>query len=272
MRPLANHLILIAGTLFLILPVWMLVMASTQPAETLAAEGPGLLPGTAGLANYAAALDLRAGLSVQITLPRMMANSLVLALGIAGLTTLLSLASAYALVFFRLRGAGFLLWLSLATLLLPIESRFLATFDVTARLGLVDTGPGLILPALVLGLGTLFLRQSLMGLPGEVLEAARLDGAGPFRFWRDFILPLAARPAGAVFVVTFMTGWNQYLWPLLITTDERRYTLMRGLRLVGVESGAGLAMAVFSMLPALGLVVVFQAVFFTALGARGRAF
>lgn len=272
MRHLANHLILVAGALFLILPVWMLMMASTQTASRLAAEGLVLLPGSAGVGNFAAALDMRAGLSGRITLPGMMKNSLLLALGIATLTTLLSLASAYALVFFRLRAAGFLLWLSLATLLLPIESRFLATFDVAARLGLVDTRLGLILPALVLGLGTLFLRQSLLVLPGELLEAARLDGAGPYRFWRDFILPLTARPAGAVFVVTFMTGWNQYLWPLLITTDERHYTLMRGLRLVGVESGVGLAIAVLSMLPALGLVVLFQGVFFTALGARGRTF
>jgi sn-glycerol 3-phosphate transport system permease protein len=130
----------------------------------------------------------------------------------------------------------------------------------------------MILPVLSLALGTLFFRQLFLSFPNEYLEAAKLDGAGPVRFFVDFIVPLSWRRGGAIFVVTFMIGWNQYLWPLMISTDESNYTLVRGIRLIGQESGTGMALVVLSILPPLILVWIFQRWFFQALADEKNAF
>ncbi|MFK7869169.1 MAG: ABC transporter permease subunit [Roseobacter sp.] len=253
-----DHVILLGGLVFLLLPVMLLGLAATHSTGALAQSGLTFQIGDSAGDNFASALSLTTGLTDQVSFWQMMLNSMVLALGVAGLTTLLSFAAAYSIVYFKQPLANTFLWVSLATLLLPIESRFLPTFEVAASLGLVNSHVGMILPVLAFGLGTLFFRQGFISLPETLLEAARLDGAGPFRFWIDFIVPLTARRAGAVFIVTFMIGWNQYLWPLLMSTQENHYTVLRGLRLVGIESGAGVAFAVLSILPALVLFIVFQ--------------
>jgi len=143
---------------------------------------------------------------------------------------------------------------------------------VTSTLGLINTHLGMVLPALAVALGTLFFRQLLRGFPEEYLEAAKLDGAGPLRFFFDFVLPLSWRRGGAIFVVTFMIGWNQYLWPLMISTDETHYTLVRGIRLVGQESGPGMALVTLSILPPLILIWAFQRWFFQALADEKASF
>lgn len=201
---------------------------------------------------------MKAGFSDTVTALAMLKNSLIVGLGVAALTTVFSMLSAYALVYFRMRLAGALFWLILATLLFPLESRFIPTFRITADLGLINTYTGLILPVLAVALGTFFFRQFFLSIPDEYLEAAILDGAGPVRFFRDFIVPLSVSRAGAVFVIAFMIGWNQYLWPLMISTDDSLYTLMRGLQLIGQNSASGQVLLVISILPPFVMLLAFQ--------------
>lgn len=263
-----DHIILLVGSAFLMLPIIAIFASSTHTTLTLVKDGLQYLPGSAGLQNYSSVLATSAGFTDQITAISMVKNSLIVGVGVAALTTSISLLGAYALVYFQLRVAGVLLWLTLSTLLFPLESRFITTFLVTEKLGLINTHLGMILPALAVALGTLFFRQLFRSFPEEYLEAAKLDGAGPVRFLFDFILPLSWRRAGAIFVVTFMVGWNQYLWPLMISTNEQLYTLVRGIRLIGQESGPGMAMIVLSIVPPLLIVWAFQRWFFQALADK----
>jgi sn-glycerol 3-phosphate transport system permease protein len=265
LRQAGNHLIMLAGLVFMILPIVVIFASSTHETGLLVKQGLQFLPGSHAFDNYAQVLTLEAGFTDQITALDMMKNSLIIALGVSSLTTIVSLMGAYGLVYFRLPYAGFLFWLTLATLLLPLESRFISTFMVTDALGLINTHLGMILPTLSVALGTLFFRQLFLAFPNEYLEAAKLDGAGPLQFFLDIILPLSWRRAGAVFVVTFMIGWNQYLWPLMISTDENLYTIVRGISLIGQESGPGMAMIVLSIIPPLVVVFIFQRWFFKAL-------
>lgn len=265
LRGAFNHLILILGTVFMVLPIVIIIASSSHETSLLVKQGMQVWPGGHAVQNYTSVLTLQAGFTDQITALDMMKNSLLIALGVASLTTVVSLLGAYALVYFQMPHAGFLFWLTLATLLLPLESRFITTFLVTDALGLIDTKLGMILPTLALALGTLFFRQLFLTFPNEYLEAAKLDGAGPIRFLTDFIVPLSWRRGGAIFVVTFMIGWNQYLWPLMISTNEQNYTIVRGIRLIGQESGPGMAMITLSIIPPLALVWIFQRWFFRAL-------
>jgi len=265
LRNAGNHLILLAGVAFLILPVVIIFASSSHDTSQLIGQGLQILPGSKAVDNYTQVLTLKAGYTNQINALDMMTNSLIIAIGIAALTTLVSFLASYAIVYFHLPFAGALFWLTMATLLLPLESRFITTFLVTDALGLINTHVGMILPALAVALGTLFFRQLFLSLPDEYLEAAKLDGTGPVKFFIDFIVPLSWRRGGAIFVVTFMTGWHQYLWPLMISTDESRYTLVRGIRLIGQESGPGMALIALSILPPLILILIFQKWLFTAL-------
>ena len=162
-------------------------------------------------------------------------------------------------------GGKWVFWIVFATLLFPLESRFVTTFQVTVELGLVNSHLGIILPVLAMALGTFFFRQYFLTLPEQLTEAAILDGAGPIRFFIDIIVPLSLSRAGAIFVIAFMIGWNQYLWPLMISTDDTLYTLVRGIRLVGQESGPGMALVVITILPPFILLIVFQRWFYRTL-------
>lgn len=267
-----THLILLAGVIFLITPIVLIFVSSTHQSSLLGGRGLQLWPGSEGFKNFTRVLTLQAGFTDQITALDMMKNSLIIASGVAFLTTIVSLCAAYGMVYFKLRIANFVFWLTLATLLLPLEGRFITTFLVTDALGLINTHMGMILPVLSVALGTLFFRQLFLSIPNEYLEAAKLDGAGPARFFVDFIVPMSWKRGGAIFIVTFMIGWNQYLWPLMISTDESRYTLVRGIRLVGEGSGTGMALIVLSILPPLILVIIFQRWFFKALADEKNAF
>ncbi len=188
----------------------------------------------------------------------MVATSLMTACGVAVLATACGFLAAYAMTFLLRSGVRFWFSLTLLTLYFPIEARMLPSFDVALRLGLINSLAGLILPILPLALATLIFRQHMRTLPPQLLEAARLDGAGPLRFLRDFVLPLSRVPIGAVFIVSFLIGWNQYLWPLMISIDNSYFPLMRGLNLVGAGSGPSMVLAVISVLPPLLLVLGFM--------------
>lgn len=265
LRSVVNHAILLAGMVFLLLPVALIFFSSTHDTATLTLDGLQFGFGTSGWQNYRDTLFLEAGFFDRITTPAMLKNSFIVGVGVGSLTTIFSLLSAYGIVYFRLPFAGFLFWLIFATLLFPLESRFITTFKVAADLGMINTHIGMILPTLSAALGTFFFRQFFLGLPEEYTEAAILDGAGPWRFFRDFILPLSWVRAGAVFVISFMIGWNQYLWPLMISTDESMYTLIRGVQFIGQETGTGMAFVVISILPPLVLILGFQRWFFDGL-------
>jgi sn-glycerol 3-phosphate transport system permease protein len=251
-----DHTILIAGALFMSLPVYALFAATTHPPGTRIS--PRLDIGAHGLENYTAFFTTSAGFSGDVTAALMLWNSFVFGAGFAALKTLVSLLAAFALLYFRVRFATFIFWLLLLTLMLPLESRFLATYAVAADLGLVNTHAGLILPLAASGLGTLFFRQFLMTVPDTLQESARLDGAGPLRFLADILAPLCLPTASALFLVLFVTGWNQYLWPVMITSDEASYTVVRGMQFFGQNSLSGVMLAVVAVLPPAILVILFQ--------------
>jgi len=233
---LSDHLILIAGALFMLAPLALLLWGS--------------LWGGTSLSAYSAALFSDDLFGNGVTAGDMLVNSMIVATGFALLTTGLSLLSAYALQFFGLRYSGAIFMVILLALFFPVETRVMPTFLVARDLGLLNSYGGMILPIAATGLGTLVFRLSLRRLPPELMEAARLDGAGPYRFFVDILLPLAAPVIGAVFVILFVIGWSQYLWPLMITTTgEDHYTIVRGMERIGIGSPVGMAMAVLASLP-----------------------
>ncbi|MFN7394854.1 MAG: sn-glycerol-3-phosphate ABC transporter permease UgpE, partial [bacterium] len=160
---------------------------------------------------------------------RMMWNSLLMAMIITAGKIALSLLSAYAIVFFSFPGRMLAFWLIFLTLMLPVEVRIMPTYEVVSDLGLINTMTGLTLPLIASATGTLLFRQFFLTIPDELVEAARIDGAGPMRFFKDVVLPLSATNIAALSVILFIYGWNQYLWPLLITTDNRLDTIVVGI-------------------------------------------
>lgn len=251
-----DHIVLISGALFMSVPVYALFAATTHEPGTRVM--PRLDLGAHVLDNYGTFLTASSGFSGDVTAIAMLWNSFVFGAGFAALKTFVSLLAAFALLYFRVRFASVIFWLLLLTLMLPLESRFLATYSVAAELGLVNTRAGLILPLAASGLGTLFFRQFLMTVPDTLQESARMDGAGPLKFLADILLPLCLPTASALFLVLFVTGWNQYLWPVMITSDEASYTVVRGMQFFGSASLSGVMLAVIAVLPPAVLVILFQ--------------
>jgi sn-glycerol 3-phosphate transport system permease protein len=197
----------------------------------------------------------------------MLANSLVMALSVAVGKIVISLFSAYAIVFFRFPLRRVIFWVIFMTLMLPVEVRILPTFKVAADLGLLNSYVGLTVPLIASATATFLFRQFFLTIPDELLEAARLDGAGPWRFFKDIVLPLSWTNIAALFVILFIFGWNQYLWPLLVTTDERFYTIVVGIqRLVTVADSRPqwhllMATTILALLPPVLVVVLMQRLF-----------
>ena len=267
LKSLLNHTVLCLGAAFMLAPIVLILSSSTHLTSTLQQQGLQWLPGDQAIQNYSQLISFEGGFTDQITPMAMLVNSLIIATSVAILTTLFSLLTAYVIVFFTMPGKQLVFWFVLVTLLFPLESRFVNTFSILTTLGLVNTHAGIVLPVLAAALGTFFFRQYFLSLPKELIEAATLDGAGPFRFLKDIVIPLSTARAGAIFVIAFMIGWNQYLWPLMISTDESLYTVVRGIRLVGQESGPGMALIVISVLPPFLLLLAFQRWFFNSLSS-----
>ncbi|MBX2839265.1 MAG: sn-glycerol-3-phosphate ABC transporter permease [Gammaproteobacteria bacterium] len=264
------HLVLLVGVFFLLTPIALILFASTHDTGTLQTKGLPWFFGEYGVDNYKRLWFSQRGFTDQVTPMTMLQNSVIVASGVAMFTTAFSLLSAYAIVFFKMRYSGLLFWLILTTLLFPLESRFVTTFHVTSSLGLINTHLGIILPTVAAALGTFFFRQFYLTLPKELIEAAMLDGAGSVKFLIDIVIPLSISRAGAVFVIAFMIGWNQYLWPLMISTDDSLYTLVRGIRLIGQESGPGMALVMLTLAPPFILLLMFQRWFFNSLADLHR--
>jgi sn-glycerol 3-phosphate transport system permease protein len=261
-----DHLILMLGALFLMLPVVVAFMTSTHTAAEIHRDGLTLLPGTNFIATYEKVLTQKGGFTGQITGASMLMNSMILGLGFAVGKIVLSMMAAYAIVYFRFRFATLAFWMIFTTLLLPLEVRIMPSYQVMSELGLLNTYTGLIVPLLASATGTFYFRQFFKSVPDELLEAARIDGAGPIKFFFDILLPLSKSMIAAIFIIMFVYGWNQYLWPMLMTTEERFFTLMRGIKsILQVWIGAQIpdyneafALAVLAMLPPVMIVVFFQ--------------
>jgi len=269
----ADHLVLIIGALFLIVPVIVAFMTSMHTAAEIHRTGLTLMPGDHFAETYTKVLTQQGGFTGQVTGARMVMNSLILGLGFAAGKIVLSMLAAYAIVYFRFRFATLAFWIIFTTLLLPLEVRIMPSYEVMTKLHLTNTYTGLIVPLLASATGTFYFRQFFKSVPEELLEAARIDGAGPFKFFIDILVPLSRTMIAAIFIIMFVYGWNQYLWPMLMTTDESFFTLMRGIKqILQVWVGSQIpdyneafALAVLAILPPVLIVVVFQSWFIKGL-------
>ena len=224
------HLCLIVGAIVVAFPIYYVFIASTHTIQTILRPPLPLLPGGELVTNYAEALGGGINQIGGVSVWRLLANTTLVALAIATGKILISITTAYAIVFVRfpLRMAFF--WLIFITLMLPVEVRIMPTYKVMVDLGLIDTYTGLTLPLMASATATLLFRQFFLTIPGELVEAARIDGAGPWRFFKDILLPLSRTNIAALFVILFIYGWTQYLWPLLMTNSNDMNTIVIALR------------------------------------------
>ncbi len=260
-----THVILIAGVIVFALPVYLAFVGSTHDLGTVSRGEMGLTPGPYLVKNYVQTWATGSGERIRGTPVRvMMRNSLIMALAIATGKIAISLLSAFAVVFFQFPLRMFFFWMIFVTLMLPVEVRIIPTFKVVSDLGLVNTFPGLTIPLIASATATLILRQFFLTVPDELVDAAKVDGAGPLRFFWSVLIPLSTTTIAALFVILFIYGWNQYLWPLLITTSQRMETVVIGItKMIGtgealVDWPIIMATALLAMLPPVVIVIVMQ--------------
>jgi len=266
-RPALNFLayaILTLGVVVVALPIYVTFVASTQTLDQILEVPMSLVPGSELLANYKAVLTSGSERAASAPVGRMMLVSLVVALVVPAGKIIISLLSAFAIVYFRFPGRMFFFWMIFITLMLPVEVRIVPTYEVIARMNLLNTFPGLIVPLIASATATFLFRQFFMTIPDELAEAARIDGAGPMRFFWDVVMPLSRTNMAALFVILFIYGWNQYLWPLLVTTEESMYTVVIGIRRMiaggdaATEWNLVMATAMLAMLPPALVVLLMQ--------------
>jgi sn-glycerol 3-phosphate transport system permease protein len=261
------YLALGIGVLIVAFPVYLAVLASTFDATTIINGNMPLLPGDQADENYYRAIFVGASRSTREPVGTMMFNSFVMAFGIAAGKILISILSAFAVVYYRFPFRQTAFWIIFITLMLPIEVRIYPTYKIVSDLGLLDTYTGLVLPLIASATGTLLFRQFFMTIPDELLEASKIDGAGPFRFFKDTLLPLSITTMAALFVIQFIYGWNQYLWPLLITTKDSMQTIVIGIKKMVTTQDAltewqiAMTTAVLAMLPPVLVVLLMQRLF-----------
>ena len=257
------HAILIVGVLIVAFPIYYTFVASTHSLQTILRPPLPLLPGPHFLDNYYEALFGGVGRIGGVGVGTLLFNTTVMALGIAIGKIVISVLSAFAIVFFRFPGRMFFFWVIFITLMLPVEVRILPTYKVMVDLGLIDSYTGLIVPLMASATATLLFRQFFMTIPGELVEAARVDGAGPWRFFKDILMPLSKTNLAALFVIMFIYGWTQYLWPLLVTNSNDMNTIVIALRKMisfadaDTEWHLVMVTSVFAILPPI-LVVLFM--------------
>jgi len=261
------HAVLIFGVALVALPVWIALVASTHEPTTFLSGVVPLWFGDNGYDSYATMLSSGISTSGAPPVSGMLFNSMVMAILIAVGKIAISLTSAFAIVYFRFpfRQAAF--WMIFITLMLPVEVRILPTFEVVAGLGLLNSYAGLTVPLIASATATFLFRQVFLTIPDELTEAARIDGAGPIKFFKDILIPLSRTNIAALFVILFIYGWNQYLWPLLITTDDGYYTIVAGIKRMAEVAEADpqwnfiMATAVMAMLPPVLVVLLMQRLF-----------
>ena len=258
------HAVLWTGILVLAFPVYLTFIASTHEPSTIANGQMPLTPGDKLLETYWQTIFVGPTRTSRMPVGAMMVNTLVMALTIAIGKIVISIVSAYAVVYFRFPFRRTAFWMIFMTLMLPVEVRIYPTYNVVASLGLLDTFAGLTVPLIASATGTLLFRQFFMTIPDELLEASKIDGAGPVRFFVDTVLPLSRTNIAALFVILFIYGWNQYLWPLLITTRADMQTIVIGIKKMIVTADAltewqiVMATAMLAMIPPVAVVLLMQ--------------
>ena len=258
-----THVLMITGVLVIFFPIWLAFVASTVTQPEIVSPPMPILPGDHFWENYKAALF--SGMNVPVA--TMLINSLLMAIGIAIGKIIISLLSAFAIVYFRFPGRTFFFWLIFITLMLPVEVRIVPTYEVVASFGLLNSYSGLILPLIASATATFLFRQFFMTIPDELAEAARVDGAKPMRFFVDIVLPMSRTNIAALFVILFIYGWNQYLWPLLITTDPEMNTIVMGIKQMFpsgddvAEWPVIMATSILAMIPPVIVVISMQKLF-----------
>ncbi|MDT8344162.1 MAG: sn-glycerol-3-phosphate ABC transporter permease UgpE [Thermohalobaculum sp.] len=262
-----THAGLILGVLVIVFPIWLAFVASTVTQPEIVRPPMPLWPGDQFFANYRKALV--SGVNAPVAV--MLANSAAMALGIALGKIVISLISAFAIVYFRFPGRKLFFWLIFLTLMLPVEVRIVPTYEVVASFGMLNSYSGLILPLIASATATFLFRQFFMTVPDELTEAARVDGARPMQFFLDILLPMSRTNIAALFVILFIYGWNQYLWPLLITTDPQMNTIVMGIKQM-FPSGDDIAdwpvimaTSILAMLPPVLVVICMQKLFIRGL-------
>lgn len=257
------HLTIVLGIAIMCFPVYLTFVASTVTQQEIVTPPLPLLPGGEFIANYRDALFS----GVNVPVGRMLINSTIMASGIAVGKIIISLLSAYAIVYFRFPFRMLCFWTIFMTLMLPVEVRIVPTYEVVAHLGLLNTYSGLTIPLIASATATFLFRQFFMTVPDELVEAARMDGAGPMRFFKDILLPLSVTNIAALFIILFIYGWNQFLWPLLITTEPNMNTIVMGIKqMLPTADDYGnwpvtMATAILAILPPVAVVVIMQRMF-----------
>ncbi|MDC0060532.1 ABC transporter permease subunit [Alphaproteobacteria bacterium] len=263
----AAHIVLFVGVLIMVVPIWIAFASSTHENITVLSEGMKWTIGDQLSKNYNEVLNQKGGFSKEITATSMFINSFIMAFGIATVKVIISAMSAYAIVYFRFRLAVPLFWLIFITLLVPLEVRILPSYQIVSDLNLTNSYTGLVLPLVASATATFFFRQFYKSVPDELLEAAKLDGANSWKFFIDFLLPLSKTMMAAMFIFMFVYGYSQYLWPLIMTTDEKYWTVVMGMKIIFQESYEGgnlprvaerFAYIILSMIPPVLVVVVLQ--------------
>jgi sn-glycerol 3-phosphate transport system permease protein len=259
-----SHAVLLLGVLAVAFPLYVTFVASTLTLEQIVSVPMPLVPGNHFWENYSQVWTAGSQRGASAPVGRMMFNSLVMALVIAIGKIVISIIASFAIVYFRFPLRNLFFWMIFITLMLPVEVRIIPTYKVVSDLGILNSYVGLTLPLIASATATFLFRQFFMTVPDELAEAARMDGAGPMRFFIDVLLPLSKTSIAALFVIQFIYGWNQYLWPLLITTEESMYTTVIGIKRM-ITSGDALtewplvmATSMLAMVPPALVVLLMQ--------------
>jgi len=266
-----THVGLTSGVLILFFPLWLAFVASTVTNEEVIHPPMPLWPGGKLVENYSRALIEGDSGQTSASVARMLLNTSIVAIGIAVGKIAISFTSAFAIVFFRFPAKNIFFWLIFLTLMLPVEVRILPTYEVVASFGLLNTYSGLIFPLIASATATFLFRQFFMTVPDEIVEAARIDGAKPMRFFIDILIPISRTNIAALFIIMFIFGWNQFLWPLLMTTDTSMNTVIMGVeQMIGGQDDVTpwpvvMAASIMAMLPPIIVVVSMQKLFIRGL-------
>jgi len=259
------HLILIIGVIIFIFPIYLTFIGSTHTAPVIARGDMPLTPGTQLVENYELALFSGVGDRIRGTpATLLLRNSFIMAMAIVVGKIIISLLSAFAVVFFQFPFRMFLFWMIFITLMLPVEVRMIPTYAVISNMGLVDTFAGLTVPLIASATATLLFRQFFLTIPDELVDAAQIDGAGAMRFFWSIVVPLSRTNIAALFVIMFIYGWNQYLWPLIVTTSRERETIVIGIvKMIGSGESATdwnmlMAVAMLALLPPVLIILFMQ--------------
>ncbi|MBF9059585.1 sn-glycerol-3-phosphate ABC transporter permease UgpE [Rhodobacterales bacterium HKCCSP123] len=261
------HAVLILGVAVVAFPVYVAVIASTHEPTAFTSGTIPLLPGDNTVETYTGVFA--GGVASQMSVPIgvMLTNSMIMALAIAFGKIVISILSAFAIVYFRFPFRVLAFWMIFITLMLPVEVRIVPTFEVISNLNMLNSYTGLTVPLMASATATFLFRQVFLTMPDELMEAARIDGAGPMKFFRDILLPMSQTNIAALFVILFIYGWNQYLWPILVTTDDSYQTIVAGIKRMAdvVDSeplwNSIMSVTVLAMLPPVAVVIFMQRLF-----------